>query len=84
MIASAPAQKTVFCTLDSADPTRYVELLTIDGITINTDNGFLSPTSTNYVINGASYLPYRCSVEINQVGESVTVVTTVLVTTRGT
>lgn len=83
-VINVPAQKTVFCTLDSTDETRYVELLTLDGVTLNLDSpGGLGATSTNLLIDGVSYLPYGCSVEIGRDSGVVSVVTTVLVTPKG-
>lgn len=76
-----PIQKTVFCTLDPADQTRYIELLTLDGVTLNIDSpGGLSATQTNLVIDGTKYLAYGCGIDIKRDCEVVTIVTSVLVT----
>lgn len=74
------SEKTVICMPDPQDGTRWAELMTINGISLHVDvPGGLASTSTELLIDGASYLPMQSSIEITTVEGGVSLVTTVAV-----
>lgn len=75
------AQKTVFC--EPGPDGAYVELLTLDGISLTIDTGdLLHPTRTLIIIEGRRYLPLGTSVQIVAGEDGASVVTTVAVTAK--
>jgi hypothetical protein len=72
-------QKTVFCTLAS-DGSGYVELLTLDGISLVADSGnsFMIP-GTRLVIDGTDYMMLRSGIEIVSGDNGASVTATMIV-----
>lgn len=77
------SQKTVFCALDAETRTHWVEMLTLDNVSLTIDTGALmEPTRTLIVIDGVHYIPLGTSVEITGGAEGASVVTTVAVSAK--
>lgn len=77
------AEKTVLYTHDPQNRGQYVELLALDGVSLNVDsgNGFMT-LSTRLVIDGVDYLPVQSGIEITKVDGGVSLVTTLVVVAK--